>query len=358
MSNYVEYKGSVAFHPGYYIEEIVEEGGLTQRDFAHRLDTTPKNLSKLINGQQSLSVEMAMKLSRMLGTSLEYWLNLQNAYDAVMAKIASDALLEEEVAVLKLIGYSYFRDRFHLPDLPRNLEGQVVEVREFLRVASLTVLSDRDLCVCFRSAISDMDTKAIVKANVLVQIAENEARRVDAPKFDKGRFGSAVEYALTQTVNHDGFFPLVEKAFFDAGVVLVVLPNLSGSKISGATKRIGSSIMLMVNDRKLYADSFWFTLLHEAGHILSGDFGASFEENLAEAEDTADKFAEDMLIAPETYGRFVEGRSFDVGSIKRFANEVERDPGIVLGRLQNDGYVRRSDPRFASLRYRYEVIEM
>ena len=48
MSNYIEYNDTVAFHPGYYIKEIVEESGLTQEDFAKRLDTSPKNLSLLI----------------------------------------------------------------------------------------------------------------------------------------------------------------------------------------------------------------------------------------------------------------------------------------------------------------------
>ena len=66
MSNYVEYNGKIAFHPGYYIKEIVDNSGLTQEDFAKRLDTTPKNLSVLIRGEQSLSVDMAMKFSRML----------------------------------------------------------------------------------------------------------------------------------------------------------------------------------------------------------------------------------------------------------------------------------------------------
>ena len=46
------------------------------------LGTTPKNISILIRGEQSLSIDIAMKLSRMLGTSVSYWLNLQNAYDA------------------------------------------------------------------------------------------------------------------------------------------------------------------------------------------------------------------------------------------------------------------------------------
>jgi transcriptional regulator with XRE-family HTH domain len=60
MSNYIEYGDKIAFHPGYYIKEIVEESGLTQEDFAKRLGTTPKNLSLLIRGEQSLSIDMAM----------------------------------------------------------------------------------------------------------------------------------------------------------------------------------------------------------------------------------------------------------------------------------------------------------
>ena len=86
MSNYIEYNDKIAFHPGYYIEEIVEESGLTQADFAKRLDITPKRLSLLIRGEQNLSTDIAMKLSRMTGTSVSYWLNLQNGYDALMAE--------------------------------------------------------------------------------------------------------------------------------------------------------------------------------------------------------------------------------------------------------------------------------
>ena len=36
--------------------------------------------------------------------------------------------------------------------------------------------------------------------------------------------------------------------------------------------------MLMVNDRRLYSDTFWFTLLHEIGHIINKDYGISFEK--------------------------------------------------------------------------------
>ena len=92
MSNYIEYKDSIAFHPGYYLKEIVDESGLTQEDFAKRLGTTPKNLSILIRGEQSLSIEIASKLSRLLGTSIAYWLNLQQAYDEKRAEFVINFL--------------------------------------------------------------------------------------------------------------------------------------------------------------------------------------------------------------------------------------------------------------------------
>lgn len=95
MSNYIEYDDKIAFHPGYYIKEIVEESGLTQEDFAKRLDTTPKNLSLLIRGEQNLSIDIAMKLSRMTGTSVSYWLNLQKAYDALMAEFKAKGNLAQ-----------------------------------------------------------------------------------------------------------------------------------------------------------------------------------------------------------------------------------------------------------------------
>ena len=86
MSNYIEFDDKIAFHPGYYIQEIIEESGLTQEDFAKKLGITPKSLSLLIRGEQNLSSDIATKLSRMTGTSVSYWINLQTGYDALMAE--------------------------------------------------------------------------------------------------------------------------------------------------------------------------------------------------------------------------------------------------------------------------------
>ena len=75
--NNKEYENIIAFHPGFYIEEIIEELEMTQDEFAKRLDVSAKTISKLINAQISLSDELASKMSIMLGISAETLINLQ-----------------------------------------------------------------------------------------------------------------------------------------------------------------------------------------------------------------------------------------------------------------------------------------
>lgn len=211
------------------------------------------------------------------------------------------------------------------------------------------------MAVNFRST-AKVSEASIVKANAMVQIATNIALDEDAPRFDKKKFEKATEYALTQTTNHKSFYSNIKKAFYDAGVVFVILPNMPGSNTNGATKKVGDNIMIMVNDRRLNADTFWFTLFHEIGHVNNGDYGISFEEEKGKTEEMADIYAQNMLIDPVEYKEFIRARRYDAASIKRFAEKIDRDPGIVLGRLQNDGRVGYNNKSLNSLKHKYKVV--
>ena len=92
MSNVKEYKDIVAFHPGYYIADIIDDIEISQNEFATRMGTTVETLSKLINGQANISNDLAKKLSVMLGTSVEVWQNLQNTYDQKLLEIQQVSL--------------------------------------------------------------------------------------------------------------------------------------------------------------------------------------------------------------------------------------------------------------------------
>lgn len=79
-------------HPGELIRETLEglreETGqkLTIAEVAEGLGTTRKTLSAIINGKQSVSPEMAIRLGTAFpNTSAEFWLKVQENYD--LAKI-------------------------------------------------------------------------------------------------------------------------------------------------------------------------------------------------------------------------------------------------------------------------------
>ena len=210
--------------------------------------------------------------------------------------------------------------------------------------------------VKYRSADLTIYESNIIKANIMVQIATNIAlKENNIPKYDKKKLYDAIEYMLTLTNKHDTFYPLIKKALYECGINLVILPNLAGSKINGATKKINDHIMLMINDRNAYSDSFWFTLCHELGHIVNGDFGISFENQKWEKEEAADNFAKNKLIPPNLYNEFIKKNLFTISSIKNFAREINRDFGIVLGRLQKDGFVKYGDKRFIGMQTKYRI---
>ena len=355
MSNYIEYNDKMVFHPGYYIKEIIEDIGITQEDFAKRLDTTPKNLSLLIRGEQSLSIDIAMKLSRMMDTSIIYWLNLQKIFDAAIAESMSEKMLFEEREVFKVLNYKYFCDYFKLPELVGELDDQIGMVRSFLRVSSLTVLKSDNLSVCFRNEKNDLSVEDKIKANAMVQIATNTALNEETPKYNKKRFEEAVDYALNYTGNHSDFFKILKSEFLKAGVILVAVPNLSNSKTNGATKKLGEKIMLMINERGESNDSIWFTLLHEIGHIMNGDFGISLEQDKGEKEKIANEYARNKLIPNDLYSEYLKHSNFSEKSILSFAQNVNRDPGIIVGRLQHDGLVSKDNAKLNALKRKYII---
>ncbi|QEC75753.1 HigA family addiction module antitoxin [Mucilaginibacter ginsenosidivorax] len=79
-------------HPGELIREtlegIREETGkkLTVEEVATGLGTTRKTLSAIINGKQSISSDMALRLSAAFNTTPEFWLHAQENYDLAQAR--------------------------------------------------------------------------------------------------------------------------------------------------------------------------------------------------------------------------------------------------------------------------------
>jgi len=69
-------------HPGRVVyEECIEPLDLTITEAAKGLGVTRNSLSRLINGHNGISPEMALRLSKAFGGSAESWMRQQINYD-------------------------------------------------------------------------------------------------------------------------------------------------------------------------------------------------------------------------------------------------------------------------------------
>ena len=74
-------------HPGEFITGVyLEPFGVTGRALARRLEVAPSTLSRVLNGSNRVSPEMALRLSRALGRSAESWLAMQDSHDLWVAR--------------------------------------------------------------------------------------------------------------------------------------------------------------------------------------------------------------------------------------------------------------------------------
>lgn len=78
-------------HPGQLVQEIlIDAAGLSVTEAAERLGVTRTTLSRLLNGHSDISPTMALRLSKLLGTSVDMWVNLQAQYDIWKIKCVND----------------------------------------------------------------------------------------------------------------------------------------------------------------------------------------------------------------------------------------------------------------------------
>lgn len=80
-------------HPGEVIkEDIIEALGLTISHAAEILDVRRATLSDVIRGKSSLSSEMALRLEKAFGVSMDLLLRMQSGYDAAQARKYSNQI--------------------------------------------------------------------------------------------------------------------------------------------------------------------------------------------------------------------------------------------------------------------------
>jgi addiction module HigA family antidote len=81
-------------HPGEVLKDGLFTGtGITVTDFARRIGVTRVTLSKVLNGRNGVSADMAVRLAAAIGGSAESWLHMQAQYDLAASEKALKKVL-------------------------------------------------------------------------------------------------------------------------------------------------------------------------------------------------------------------------------------------------------------------------
>lgn len=345
-NNLISYEELIAFHPGSYIEDIIDELNITQDEFAKRMGVSSKTISKIVNGKANITEILAEKLSRFTGISYKTWMNLQAFYNKKVIEIKNKMALDEEKEIAKEIDFNYFKKELKIiEDKTYRIDEKIEFLRRFLNISSLSYLKDFNSNVSYRNNkfSSDINEKSIIKSNVMLEIAINEARKKADKSLDINKLKSKLNDLKSLINSNDTVYEKLEEILLECGIILVTLPYFKGSNLNGAVYKFNNgSVLLLITDKQKRLDIFWFTLLHEIGHIINKDFNSNLDKNKYDCnENKADKFAQDFLINPISYKKFVENHEFDRKSLENFAKDNFITSDIVVGRLKNDGYIRQ-----------------
>ncbi len=77
-------------HPGEHLAEMLDELGITQYRLAQAIGVAPIRINQIVHRRRSITADTALRLGQALGTSPEFWLNLQRMYDLDVARAKTD----------------------------------------------------------------------------------------------------------------------------------------------------------------------------------------------------------------------------------------------------------------------------
>lgn len=357
MSNEMEYKDIVAFHPGSYIEDIIDDLNITQAEFAERLDISAKTVSKIVNGEENISNNVARKLSNVTGISVVTWLNLQAKYDSEIIKIKEQRINGLEKRICEEIDLKTMKKFKIIKDGRYNFQEKKSILKRLFKISDLTQLLKFNSSVSYR--IKDINEKSIINSNAMLEIASNKARDTTNNKFNKNKLEKVLPIIKSMVTRlPEDFYSDLKNILLDCGIVLVSMPKFKNAGLNGATKRFkNGSVLLLVTDRGKDADIFWFSLIHEIAHIYNNEFYSDIKKNddkYQKIEKEADNFSANFFIPCDKYKKFIDKNEFTKKSIKDFAKDISMTPGIVVGRLQNDEFISHSS--FNDLKIRFRVV--
>jgi len=329
-------------HPGETLQEELEERGLTQTDFAEIIGLPIRTVNEIIKGKKSISPKIASAIGAALSTSPDLWLGMQADYDISELQKKNkkkEAQIKKKYELYSLFPISELIRRKYLPN-KKDVEDLKNKVLLILGIDHIDNFTKKDFAFLRAS-----QTGNIVENYLRTWVFLGKNKSTDLTVMPYNAEGLKVfardikSYSLLPV--SDGIKKVVEK-LNDLGVRIVFLPHFSRTRVDGAATWLspGKPVIIM-SLRFNRIDNFYFTLLHEIGHILlHQDSNKSFVDDMNNTNDNklekdADMFVMKML-GIENLLRQLRCRRIDLNTIKRKSDELGMHPGLLIGILQHE----------------------
>ena len=348
----VRSRSIIATPPGATIKEQLNDRGMSQKEFAARMDMSEKHISKLINGEVQLTPEVAVRLELVLGVPEKFWNNLEAIYREKLIKAEAENAVDKDEEIAKKLPYNEMAKYGWVPET-RVLKEKVVNLRKYFEVVELSLLENIQITkiACRRLAVTEKSDLALL---AWAQEARIKAREVETALINiKGLVNIIPKIRLMTVMKAKEFCPKLKSMLAECGIALVFLPHLQGSFLQGASFMDGKKIVVGLTARGKDADKFWFSLFHELAHIVLGHIG-QMNGTSEDDEKAANSWSGDTLIPGNDFSEFVDRKSFSASSIRAFAEKQGIAPGIVVGRLQKEGCIKHS--ALNELKDHYEIV--
>ncbi|EAH0903763.1 helix-turn-helix domain-containing protein [Listeria monocytogenes] len=349
--------------PGETLREVITDRQMTQKELASRLDITPKHVSNIINGEVQLTPETAKKLEFVFDVNASFWNSLEKNYQEYKQNKASEQKLKEQEIILKSYPVKELEEKNFIEKSNTAVEkvNNLLKFFGFVSFDALKAYTDNDanFAGAYRLAVNSgqkVDNNALI---AWIRKDDIEASNIDTDPFSKEDAEASIMAlrSLTKEIDPQSIIPKLQKICASFGVAIVFVPEIKGSKVCGMTRWSSNpqKAIIQLSLRYKTNDVLWFTFFHELAHILKHKkepFITTQQYRVSEVEKEADNFAASVLLPPDKYGDFIKENDFSKSSIVKFARIMEVHPGIVVGRLQKEGYIEYY--QFNDLKVRYE----
>lgn len=359
-SNPVTFDPDYAVPPGATLLETIEELSMTQTELARRMGRPLKTINEIISGAAQIMPETALQLEKVTGIPASFWNSAESKYRERLARQADDRRQQDAVGWIDQFSYRRMVDLGLVPWLNDKV-GRVGQLLRYFGVATPEQWKITYATLCgaareaagFRAELGDL--------SVWLRAGELLAQRRLCKPYDKDTFRGHLRTIRRLTAKSpQEIFPEICRLCAEAGVVIVLVPELPRTHVSGFTRWLTSDkALIQLSLRYKTDDSLWFTFFHEAAHILlhgKRDVFLEFRDHDNPKEREADAWAGDFLISPQDWEAFkarLPARP-DISVIVGFARQQGIAPSIVLGRLQHRE--KRIPPsRFNSLKHKVGI---